>query len=57
MYSNILDTFNKLFLKIKNSFLRLYPVAFIHSNHVHYNQTIADKAGDPRSSNGSEILK
>ena len=57
MYLNILDSFNNLLLKIENSFLRLYSVAFIHSNHLHYNQTIADKAGDPRSSNRSEILK
>ena len=57
MYLNILDTFNNRFLKIENSFLRLYSVAFIHSNHLHYNQTIADKAGDPGSSNRSEILK
>ena len=57
MYLNILNTFDNLFLKIKNSFLRLYSVAFMHSNHLHCNQTIADKAGDPRSSNRSEILK
>ena len=43
MYLNILDTFNNLFLEIENSFLRLYSVAFIHSNHLHCNQTIADK--------------
>ena len=27
------------------------------TKHLHYNQTIADKAGDPGSSNRSEILK
>ena len=57
MYLNILDTFNNLFLKIQNYFLRLYSVAFIHFSHLHYNQAIADKAGDPGSSNRSEILK
>ena len=55
--NNNYKTFDNLFLKIENSFLRLYSVAFIHSNHLHYNQTIADKAGDPGSSNCSEILK
>ena len=57
MYLNILDTFNNLFLKIENFFLRLYSVTFIHSNHLHYSQTIPDKAGDPGNSNRSEIRK
>ena len=32
---------------IENFFLRLYSPSVIHYNHLHYNQIIVDKAGDP----------
>ena len=49
------NTFNNIcFFLIENSFLRLYSPSIIHYNHLHYNQIIVDKAGDPGR---SSILK
>ena len=55
MYLNIHDTLNIFFKKsrIPSSGFIQSP-SIIHSSQLHYNQKIADKAGDPGSSN---ILK